>query len=324
MEIERFYRSVLLSYPASYRAERGEEMLAVLMETAPAGGRPSVGEALSLIRHGLALRLTGRSRPVGSWRRPAAAGVVCLSSLLAVFAMVAASALSGSVVRSGFHGDEVYLDPLWPTYLLWLGTFAFVMCRRGVPAAVLSWAAVGTHLAALLGYWPAGGRLPSDPVTRFEDLAFFVPGLVLALLLLVPGRVRRGLELVPHRMALLAVLAGTVPAVGDGLIGLGISQTWATLAAMVVLLAALLRARVLLRAGLIVAFAFSYFLLIGLADGSGSRLPDGPVALPLTLGVLPLAGLVVLVALVRHLEAYGILRRAALRFLESLIGAVRG
>jgi hypothetical protein len=193
MEIERFYRSVLLSYPAPYRAERGEEMLAVLMETAPAGGRPSAGETMSLIRHGLALRLAGRSRPVGSWRRPAAAGVVCLSSLLAVFAMVAASALSGSVVWSGFHGEDVYLDPLWPTYLLWLGTFAF-----------------------------------------------------------------------------------------------------------------------------------SYLLLIGLADGSGSRLPDGPVALPLTLGVLPLAGLVVLVALIRHFEAYGIARRAALRFLESLIGAVRG
>ena len=110
----------------------------------------------------------------------------------------------------------------------------------------------------------------------------------------------------------------------DGLVGLGISQIWAPAFALVVLVVALARARVLLRAGLIVAFALSYFLLVGLADGSGSRLPDGPVVLALTLAAIPLASAAVAVLLIRHVESYGLLRRAWVFLLEALVRAARG
>ena len=86
--VERFYRSVLLAYPPHYRAERGGEMLGVLMESTPPTGRPSLGETASLLWHGLTLRLTGGSRPA-AWRRPASAAAICLSALLAVLSISA-------------------------------------------------------------------------------------------------------------------------------------------------------------------------------------------------------------------------------------------
>ncbi|SCE68756.1 hypothetical protein GA0074695_0313 [Micromonospora viridifaciens] len=67
--LARHYRRLLLSYPRAYRRERGEEILGLLLDTAPAGRtRPTVREALDLVRGGLRCRL-GRpaSRTVGVW-----------------------------------------------------------------------------------------------------------------------------------------------------------------------------------------------------------------------------------------------------------------
>ena len=105
---------------------------------------------------------------------------------------------------------------------------------------------------------------------------------------------------------------------------MGISQVWAPMFALLVLVIALARAGLLLRAGLIIGFAFSYFLLIGLADGSGSRLPDGRVALLVTLALIPLAAATLAVFLVRHIEAHGIVRRAYVRALDALLRSARG
>lgn len=96
------------------------------------------------------------------------------------------------------------------------------------------------------------------------------------------------------------------------------------LLALVVLAVGLFRARALLRSGLLVARALSYFLLMGFADGSGSRLQDGRLALAITLGVIPLGASAVAVLLIRHVEAYGFLRRASARLFEALAAAARG
>jgi hypothetical protein len=56
--LERGYRRILAAYPRSFRAGRGDEVLAVLLDTA-AGGQARVGlaGAWDLVRGGLRMRL---------------------------------------------------------------------------------------------------------------------------------------------------------------------------------------------------------------------------------------------------------------------------
>ncbi|BCJ76580.1 hypothetical protein CS0771_61240 [Catellatospora sp. IY07-71] len=67
--LARRYRRLLLGYPRAYRRERGEELLATLLEAAPPGRtRPAAREAANLIGHGLRARLgRPRSRSVVTW-----------------------------------------------------------------------------------------------------------------------------------------------------------------------------------------------------------------------------------------------------------------
>jgi hypothetical protein len=56
--IERRYHRLLMAYPARYRAERGEEIVATLLEAAPPGRRwPTAREAVDLLGSGLVARL---------------------------------------------------------------------------------------------------------------------------------------------------------------------------------------------------------------------------------------------------------------------------
>ncbi|NES25988.1 hypothetical protein GCE86_26160 [Micromonospora terminaliae] len=69
MSLARRYRRLLLAYPRAYRRERGEEILGLLLDGAPAGRtRPTLREAADLVRAGLRCRL-GRpaSSTVGVW-----------------------------------------------------------------------------------------------------------------------------------------------------------------------------------------------------------------------------------------------------------------
>lgn len=63
--LEASYRRLLRAYPVEWREERGEELLAVLMEWAPDHQtRPGVRDALDLIWNGLRTRITSASRAV--------------------------------------------------------------------------------------------------------------------------------------------------------------------------------------------------------------------------------------------------------------------
>lgn len=69
MLLERRYRRLLLAYPRDYRRARGGELLSTLLDLAPEERtRPTLREAVNLIRHGLRCRL-GRpgSRSVLTW-----------------------------------------------------------------------------------------------------------------------------------------------------------------------------------------------------------------------------------------------------------------
>jgi hypothetical protein len=58
--LESRARHLLSAYPQPYRSERGEEILATVLEAAPAGrDRPTAREALSLIACGLSVRPPG-------------------------------------------------------------------------------------------------------------------------------------------------------------------------------------------------------------------------------------------------------------------------
>jgi hypothetical protein len=75
--LARRYRRLLVCYPRAYRRERGEELVATLLEAAPPTRvRPTARETANLIGHGLRARL-GRptSRTVVVWA--ALAAVVC-------------------------------------------------------------------------------------------------------------------------------------------------------------------------------------------------------------------------------------------------------
>ena len=61
--LERRYARLLCAYPATYRAERGDEMLDTLMEAAPSGRRrPSARDAGALIMGGLRVRAAQNRR----------------------------------------------------------------------------------------------------------------------------------------------------------------------------------------------------------------------------------------------------------------------
>jgi len=55
-ELEGRYAKLLWFYPKSYRDERGEEIMATMVEASP-GDRPSLGDALNVMAHGLRMRV---------------------------------------------------------------------------------------------------------------------------------------------------------------------------------------------------------------------------------------------------------------------------
>ena len=77
--LERHYRLLLRAYPAAYRRERGEEILAAVLEVE--GGRrrrPSVGQARAIVLGGLRVRQTlahGDSTAALAWHSAALAAI---------------------------------------------------------------------------------------------------------------------------------------------------------------------------------------------------------------------------------------------------------
>ncbi|HET7018450.1 MAG TPA: hypothetical protein VFI65_31310 [Streptosporangiaceae bacterium] len=87
--LERRYRRLLICYPVSHRAEYGEEMIGVLLDSTPAGQRnPALADALSLFGGGLRVRtralLANSSDP--GWREALALTTLIAPIVLAALA----------------------------------------------------------------------------------------------------------------------------------------------------------------------------------------------------------------------------------------------
>jgi hypothetical protein len=292
---ERWYRQVMRLYPADYRSQFADEMLEILMQTDHPADRPtraSAGETWSLLRHGLQMRL--RRAPQGTWSRPSFAGVAVLAAIIAVIgAQTLFNSGHGYLITDDPDRSSA-IEPMWGAAALSLLTFGLLLLRLTVPTAISAWATVGagvwtyrSEFAGIANWGPLGhpnysyveGVLP--PQYQARDLALLIPSLVLALLVLRRGAGTQAVNLIGRRTLLWALAAGTLMAVWADF---GMSAIYAPMATGAVLLVSLFREGILLRTGLLVAFAFGYFILAG----TYSDLPHSESMLALSYAMLPI------------------------------------
>lgn len=185
--LERRYRWLLRCYPAHYRAQRAEEMLATLLETASPGQRqPGVRESAGLIAGGIRARAArNASLPLPANLRLAAmlAGAVYLSLFLGdragflIEQIRAGDVLAGMWLQAGICAAVV-----GATSLIW-----FVRRRVAVPVLLAVSAigfgvvlhALGLLLAAVLLALLAALRAERPPASWlwwvWTPMAFFLP-----------------------------------------------------------------------------------------------------------------------------------------------------
>ena len=109
--LERRYRRWLALYPRSFRAEREEEMVAVLMQGAdPDQTRPRAAEAADLATHGLRQR-TGLPLPPGrrplDWERAHAKFMIPFRLVFALVLFIM------SVIIVAAHSGRPWSGELW-------------------------------------------------------------------------------------------------------------------------------------------------------------------------------------------------------------------
>jgi len=151
MSPARRYRLLLLAYPRSYRAERAEEMVDVLLATEERRGTRSVLlEAASLVGHGVALRLRrpAEGRPVAPSLGLAGASLAILLAVLGAQQLLAAAqrGLGLDGYPDAWRLDVVWVDPRWPVQLFWVTTGLALLLRRNRLAVVSAWTAAVLHV----------------------------------------------------------------------------------------------------------------------------------------------------------------------------------
>jgi hypothetical protein len=112
--LERRYRRWLSFYPKSFRADREEEMVAVLIQGAhPGQTRPRAREVVNLMTHGLRRRASGGRFP-SKWERAHANIMFPLRIIIALWLCVLSTLLIVS------HRDEQWLALIVPAIMLHL------------------------------------------------------------------------------------------------------------------------------------------------------------------------------------------------------------
>jgi hypothetical protein len=143
--LERSYRRLLRAYPTEWREERGEEMLAVLLEWSPDHQtRPSVGDALNVVGNGLRARLAA----VIGWIPRDVTERTGILSLGGGAALSAYCLLFGEYVVPELRGQSLFsLGPVYSAgsllYALWLAATLLAVTGvvrnlRRVAAALVS------------------------------------------------------------------------------------------------------------------------------------------------------------------------------------------
>jgi hypothetical protein len=186
--LERRYRRLLRAYPASYREQRSDEMVAVLMSAAEPGRRsPSLAEAADLVQSGLRTRVTFARRDLGapvSTRAIRHAGLVMLvvATAVAGAVVVGVTVLGYTVFQPGQLSNQTYPEAVRIGVGVVLGAFPAALF-----AQLTGRSRIGRNLATLgaLGSVGAGVLLVVHALgTRTEDVdAAPLFGLVLLLCL---------------------------------------------------------------------------------------------------------------------------------------------
>lgn len=215
--LERRYRRLLACYPARFRDEHGEEVLAVLLASARGGQRrPGLAESASLLWSGLGMRLRpGASQTAAQgWADALAvfslAGPVFLLATTVVTGLLLVRVAPGLLGTAGWWLLSLNMPAGWSIALglpeVWIALGFQVAVAALVLAGLRRWALVATAAAVVY--------LPTSYVSfpgALRLLAIGVYILELAALLGSPGP-RRGRDLVHwgHGVVLLLCAAALV------------------------------------------------------------------------------------------------------------------
>ena len=214
-DLERGYRRLLACYPRAFRREHAEEVLAVLMASAPPGQkRPRLAESADVFWSALKMRLRGPGP--ASENRPWA-DALALFSLVAPLFLLLVDILNVALpyrfqpgTRNPFFARAFGSHPeIGGLRLLSVHIFTITVGAEVVIAVLvllgLRWAALAA-LAATAGYWVAAGQsIPwiPYPLQLITTGVFIVAA---AALVASPGP-RRGRQLVNWRLGVVLVVA---------------------------------------------------------------------------------------------------------------------
>jgi hypothetical protein len=217
--LETSYRRLLHAYPVEWREERGEEMLAVLLESAPDHQtRPSVADALNLVANGLRTRIAS----VIGWIPREVMERTGIVSLGSGAALSAYCLLFGEYVVPEARSQAILnLGPVYSAgsllYVLWLAATLLV-----VTGVVLNLRRVATVLLSLTASMAAVHVVNPDLITMpplyllalFAGLSAFAIGAPRAAT--PPDRVALGLVATALGWGISAMSAGDPLSGGGG------------------------------------------------------------------------------------------------------------
>jgi hypothetical protein len=190
------YRRILRLFPPRYRAEREEEMLAVLLDCAePGRTTPSWADRVDLTRLGAAAWVRTALGPSPEARRDGAAVLAVLLPLLLLFP-AGRIALAGAEARRYHVLRDYFLLAAWdwPAWLLWTVVAALVLVGLARWDRWPAIAAVSVYVAVL------AHQLAAHNGTSFARASgWLLAQVVAAALLWSPVRAQRGTELVRAR-----------------------------------------------------------------------------------------------------------------------------
>jgi hypothetical protein len=112
--LERRYRRLLVAFPTDHRCQYGDEMIAVLLASAPEGRRrPTLADALDLIMGGLRARLRQRGTGPGDARGADALAVCSVALPVTLLAALAVNYLWNLIPAFAWSGlSDFYLPSL--------------------------------------------------------------------------------------------------------------------------------------------------------------------------------------------------------------------